>query len=189
MQTFYSRHVAEAKFVLFLDHNFTSTSVGSESITIVNVLLASFYFCVSFFSEIYFMFIVLVLGVSSISIWQGTSNFMDTLPREQFWTGGCHQMQLELKALERITQNYVSLVDLADEINNVWCKLGVYALTDICIWLSTDLNKIWRSANHLVSIYSTCMIGYLIVGMILSAESSRKVSNAIICAPLSKVST
>lgn len=177
LEVWYKSLIVEGMQLLHLTtQNAASESTYDATISIENVLLATFGIFVNLVAEFYFIFMLLALGVSSLTIWLATSNFIDGLPVHQPGVTKYPPGLVELKSLEHIKRNYRILMDLVDEINSVWSGFGLFVTVNLTAWLSADLNQIWRSTNYAYSMYNSCMFIYLSLAMILSAESFRKAS-------------
>lgn len=171
VDTWFTSMLSDARYTLFIEAN---TTTENSDITVANMLLVIFMFCLSISAELHFIFILLAFGVSSGTIWLATTNFTETSTKQQLCDSE-HPPQYTELLLKQTREKYGDLMELVDKVNLAWSSFGIYVILDVCIWLSSDLDLIWRSTNYIFSIYTCCIVGYLAVAMTLSAESSRKV--------------
>lgn len=168
--------LTDGKLLLLMEHSNSSTIEieSMESVTVWNVLLSLVGFCVNVAAEMYFLFALLPFGISAVTIWLATKNFLSVLPKQ---LPGCRNPQrlISLKEIEQVQKNYVSLMDLSDEINSVWSRLGMYMVLNMSTWMSTDLDMIWQSSEYVFSTFTVSITTYFAGAMVLSAESIKMV--------------
>lgn len=163
----YKNLVSAGRVYLFLD-NRQRKKIHRE-ISVGNVLLASYGYLVNLSRQIHDAFPTCVLGLASFTIWVAASKFVE-------------QVQTDFNERKKITisqlhDKFNELAKLADVINAAWSVLIFWVLLDATAWHATGLDMLITYKNYILKLSAIYNMGFIILSLILSAESARKVNH------------
>lgn len=177
--------LGRGRHMLFLSSNwnFNATSEVDHIYTAPNILVALFAALSIFASSFHFIAALNALAVSAFTIWSATTNFLEILTDNNVDGNGTNNkilITIQMPALKQIHEKYCELADLAQKINGVWSGLCLWLILDTCGWVTFGLDKTLQTASYVYIVYCFSMLAYLVVVLVLSAESARKVKNIYI---------
>lgn len=170
-QGIFNVHLENGRFALFL-RNSTETDI-----TPANFVVVIFNCLVHLSAEIHYAIILASFGISSMTMWVATSNFMDSVKRRNFEVQRDKEELIAIRKLSirELREKYSELGILVDTINSVWSGLFFWLIFDLSLWLSTDLDRVLKSPDYYSMGTYVCLIVCFTIGLLFSAECSKMV--------------
>lgn len=159
-----------------------ATSPEEEQITVSDVFLGLTNFFVQLIFEIQCQFTVVAFTISSLTIWIAMHNFMRLgNPKvDIILTNGDGGNQVFNSNKDKIIADTFhdvlnELIKVVNAVNSAWRQASVFVVLQTATWLSSDLDVIIKTKDIFSKMYIIILFGFLSVGLVLSAECSRRV--------------
>lgn len=175
-QSFFKKSLQQGRHLLFLS-DFPS-NVTTEGSNIGDTVIVVFSVCVIICTEMHYLFVVGANFIASLTIWSSTSFFIKTVQTSKYFEDKGGWMERKLN-IEHLREKYTELADLIKIINSMWSGLCFWLILDTSVWLSTDMDRAFKSNNYCLKVFNCFVYGYLASALVLSAESSKKVNRFI----------
>lgn len=176
--------LTEGKGMLFLfvtrhqPASLNSVQMLEEEATMGNIMLIAFAIIVHISFEVQFSLGVFIFGTASVTTWMATRNFTKSvmnpakIGESQFFQGNRKEI------LRQIQINLAELIKLANAVNSAYNEICFWFVLSTSIFMSKEFDQLITVSEFSWKLLLAILILSLGVGMVLSAECSRKV---IIC--------
>lgn len=162
--SFFNHFVHGGRELFFLNMNISSKGLHlndiDEPATIKNIVTATIALSVELSFEFFHDIAMIIFGTSCLTLWLATSNFMKLGQNE---------------ANNKLRESLKELIRLAKSINSTWGGVFLWVVLYVTIQFSKELDALMQSSDNFLKLYFLLYFFYLPVGLILSAECSRKV--------------
>lgn len=176
--------VKQGRYALFLEkYPLETNNTVACGINFENALIATFQSIAHVSCDTHYGAIVGTLGITSMTIWVATSNFMNAVLSGSFESKKNQQgFGVGKKiTIQQLREKYTELGNLAYAINSVWFGVCLWFLLDLCVWMSIDLDRALKSTHYFDKVNYSCLLVSFAIASVLSAECSRKVSLGLVC--------
>lgn len=162
----YEYYVGKGRFLLFLSESYRYSHTENDTISATNAIMGLTTFASTLSMNLHFAAIASMFGVSALTIWEMTANFVRTVEK------GKLSRRLPI---HQLCEDYRELVDTIQAINSTWSGLFLWLILETAAWMTTDLDGILKTSSHIKIIYQVFAVTTFMIGMVLSAECQRKV--------------